>query len=69
MCIGTPMELREIKGDTGVVELGGTTKEVSLELIEEPKVGDYLIIHAGYAIQKIDKAAADKTIADFRRFG
>lgn len=63
MCLGFPMKLIENKGITGVAELGGIRKEIGLLLLENVAVGDYVIVHAGYAIQKLDEKAAQETIA------
>lgn len=62
MCIGIPMKVIEIKGNFGIVELGGVRKEVSLFLLAQVKIGDYVIVHAGFAIQKLDEAEAKKTL-------
>mgnify|MGYP000193373011 CR=1 FL=1 len=63
MCLGIPMRVIEKKEMTGVVELGGVRHEANLQLVEEVEVGDYLIIHAGFAIQKLDEKEARETIA------
>ena len=63
MCLGVPMKLIKNKGITGVAELGGLEREVGLQLLESVKVGDYVIVHAGYAIQKLDEKEAVETIA------
>ncbi|MEK7699895.1 MAG: HypC/HybG/HupF family hydrogenase formation chaperone [Planctomycetota bacterium] len=63
MCLGFPMKLIENNGITGVAELGGIRKEIGLLLLENVAVGDYVIVHAGYAIQKLDEKAAQETIA------
>ena len=65
MCLAIPMELKEIRGETGVVEVGGVRREIQLTLMEDPKVGDYLIVHAGFAIQKLDKEQALKDLELF----
>lgn len=66
MCLAVPMKLEMIQGNTGVVELDGVRLEVGLDLLENPQIGDYLIVHAGYAIQKLDVEEARKTLALFR---
>lgn len=66
MCLAVPMKLEKKEGNTGTVELDGVRLEVGLDLVESPQVGDYLIVHAGYAIQKLDAEEAEKTIALFR---
>jgi len=59
------MELKEVRDETGVVEVGGVRREIQLTLMEDPKVGDYLIVHAGFAIQKLDK---DQALKDLELF-
>ncbi|MPN45603.1 hypothetical protein SDC9_193170 [bioreactor metagenome] len=59
MCIAWPMRLLEILPDHyGVAELDGVRRRVGLRLLSEVKVGDYVLVHAGYAIEKIDSAEA-----------
>ena len=62
MCLAVPMKLIEIEGDKGIVELSGVKKEVSLRLLKEVKKGDYLIIHAGFAIERMDEEEAQETL-------
>lgn len=62
MCLAVPMKLEAIDGEIGTVDIGGVKRNVGLTLIEEPKVGDYLLVHAGFAIQKIDEDEAAETI-------
>ena len=63
MCLAIPMKLIKIEGNKGVVELSGVKKEISLDLLKEVKIGDYLIIHAGFAIEKRNEEEAKKTLA------
>jgi len=60
------MKLTEIRGDRGVADVGGMKREIGLQLLESPSVGDYVLVHAGFAIQKVDEAEAQKTLALFR---
>ena len=62
MCLGIPMRIVEKEGDQGIVETGGVKREVSLQLVEGVKVGDYVIVHAGFAIQKLDEREAEETL-------
>jgi hydrogenase expression/formation protein HypC len=62
MCVATPMKLVTVKGDEGVAELGGVTRKVSLALLESASPGDYVLIHAGFAIAKVDEEEAMLTI-------
>ena len=57
------MRLAEIEGELGKVELGGTVREVGLQLMEGLAVGDYVLVHAGFAIQKVDRDEAEATLA------
>ncbi len=63
MCLAIPMKLIKIEGDKGEVELSGVKKEISLKLLKEVEIGDYLIIHAGFAIEKLNEEEAKKTLA------
>lgn len=66
MCLAMPARVVEIReGDLAVVDLAGVRKEVSLALVDEVAVGDYVILHVGYALQKLDTDEAEKTLALF----
>ncbi len=69
MCLALPVRVVEIgsgKGeDWAMVDLGGVTKEVSLALLDGVEVGDYVILHVGYALSKLDPEEASKTLALF----
>jgi len=66
MCLAIPMELVSIRGKTGIVRAGGIEKTIHLGLVEDLKIGDYVIVHAGFAIQKLDKEEAKKTLEIFK---
>jgi len=66
MCLAVPMKVVEVSGARGVVDLGGVRKEVGLDLLEDVAVGDYVIVHAGYAIEKLKPDEAQKTLDLFR---
>ena len=59
------MKIRKIVGNKGIVDIGGVEREVGLNLIKEVKVGDYVIVHAGFAIQILDEKDALETLALF----
>ena len=63
MCLAIPMKIIKIEGERGVASLSGVRREVGLGLIKEIKVGDYVIIHAGFAIQRLDEAEAQRTLS------
>jgi len=62
MCLGIPMKVVEIEGDNAVAEAGSVRKGIRLDLIEDVAEGDYVLIHTGYAIEKIDREEALETI-------
>ncbi len=66
MCLGVPSQVVEIKGESAVVEVGGTRREISLSLLDNVRVGDWVILHAGFAIEKLSPEEAEKTLALFR---
>lgn len=64
MCLAIPARVVEIAADDqAVVDLGGVRKEVSLALVEDVGVGDYVIVHVGYALTRLDPEEAEKTLA------
>jgi hydrogenase expression/formation protein HypC len=62
MCLAVPMKLIKRDKDIGIVELGGVERQISLMLLSDAKVGEYLIVHAGFAIQRLDEEEAHKTL-------
>lgn len=67
MCLGVPMEVVEIAGNRAWVSAGGTKREIRLNIIDErPEVGDYVIVHAGFAIHRIDEEVAKETLEMFK---
>lgn len=62
MCLAVPMKLESIDGDLGIVNIGGVKRKIGLMLLDKPAAGDYVLVHAGFAIQKIDEKEAKKTL-------
>jgi hydrogenase expression/formation protein HypC len=60
MCLAIPSKILSIKGNTAEIDVGGNTKEVNITLTPEAKVGDYVLLHAGFAINVIDEQAAEE---------
>lgn len=67
MCLGIPVKIVKKKGTVGVGEIAGVKREVDLRLVEEIEVGDYVILHAGFAIQKLDEKEAKETLELIRQ--
>lgn len=66
MCLAMPARVVEVgAADQAVIELDGVRKEISLALVDGVQVGDYVIVHVGYALQKLDTDEAEKTLALF----
>jgi len=58
MCLAVPGKVIDIEGKTAVVDFGGVKREVRLDLLPDVKVGDYVIVHTGFAIEKLDEKRA-----------
>ena len=73
MCLAVPGRVEEIVERDGVrmgrVNFDGIVKEVCLAYVPEIAVGDYTIVHVGFALSKIDEESAQKTLATFREMG
>lgn len=70
MCLAIPAQVVELRdGDNAVVDLAGVRKEISLALVDNVAVGDYVIVHVGYALNKLDPEEAAKTLALFVEIG
>ena len=63
MCLAVPARVIEMRDDLlGLVELGGVVREVCFMLLPDVRVGDYVLLHAGYALQKVDTVEAEETL-------
>lgn len=67
MCLAVPMKITEINGNRAVCELDGLSRGANLSLLPGANVGDYVIIHAGFAIQKLDVRRAEETLSQIRK--
>jgi hydrogenase expression/formation protein HypC len=66
MCLAIPAQVIEISdAETAVVELGGIRKSISTALLDEVAVGDYVIVHVGYALERLNVAEAEETLRLF----
>jgi hydrogenase expression/formation protein HypC len=68
MCLSIPAKIDSIEGDMAVVSVGGVTYKASLQLIDDAAVGDYILLHTGFAIQKISEEEAAETLRVFKEF-
>lgn len=65
MCLAIPTQILSIDGSQAEVEIGGVRRTISLALTPEARVGDYVIVHTGFAISVLDEAEARETLSLF----
>ena len=66
MCLAIPSKITRIENNMATIDVDGVQRQASLLLLEDAKVGEYVIVHAGFAIQRIDDEAAKETLALLR---
>ncbi len=66
MCLAVPLKIKEISGCEAVCERDGISRKARIDFIKEPKVGDYVLIHAGFAIERINGKQAEEDMAAAR---
>ncbi|MDA3954674.1 MAG: HypC/HybG/HupF family hydrogenase formation chaperone [Bacteroidales bacterium] len=66
MCLSIPGKVIKIEVDFAEVSVGGTIVKVGTQMVDDVKVGDYVLVHAGFALQKIDEKEALETLQLFR---
>jgi hydrogenase expression/formation protein HypC len=72
MCLAIPGQIQSIEGGdlrNGCVSFGGMVKDVCLAFVPEAQIGDYVIVHVGFAISKVDEVAAKETLAMYEESG
>ena len=70
MCLAIPARIEELATPgNAIVNLRGVRKEISLALVDDAAVGEYVIVHVGYALQKLDQEEAEQTLALFAEMG
>jgi len=70
MCLALPCRIVELRaGEQALIDVAGVGKEISLALVEDVAVGDYVIVHVGYALTRLDPEEAAKTLALFAELG
>ena len=66
MCLGIPMKVKKIEGDFAHVESGRLIRTINIQMMPQVKVGDYVIVHAGFAIERLDEKRAKETLDIFK---
>ncbi|MBI4808593.1 MAG: HypC/HybG/HupF family hydrogenase formation chaperone [Nitrosomonadales bacterium] len=70
MCLAIPARIEEMTTPgNAIVNLGGVRKEISLALVDDVAIGEYVIVHVGYALQKVDQQEAERTLEMFAEMG
>jgi hydrogenase expression/formation protein HypC len=67
MCLAVPVKITSVEGDQAEVDIGGVSRKVSITLTPEARVGDYVLLHTGYAINVLDEAEAQETLSLLER--
>lgn len=62
MCLGIPVKVKEINGQEALVEVGGLKQTVRIDFVPEVKAGDFVIVHAGFAISILNEEEAEETL-------
>ena len=68
MCLSVPAQVISIDGEIAKVSVGGSIVNANLNLVEDIKIGDYILLHTGFALQKIDEKEAMETLKIFEEF-
>lgn len=66
MCISVPMKVLKINGQRGIADIGGMSQQIDLRFLSHVEVGDYVIVHAGFALQRLDQNEAEETLSLLR---
>lgn len=66
MCLAVPMLVKTIENDVALCEIDGVQREASLMMLDDVGIGDYVLIHAGFAIEKLDEQEANLTLQALR---
>jgi hydrogenase expression/formation protein HypC len=69
MCLGIPMKIISITENEAIAQVEDVKREISLDLIDNANVGDYVLVHAGFAIEKMDASTAQESIRLRKNFG
>ena len=62
MCLGIPLKIIELDGKLALAEMNGVKKKIRVDLLPHIKLGDYVMVHAGFALEKIEKQQAEETM-------
>jgi hydrogenase expression/formation protein HypC len=60
MCLAVPAKIVELRGETATISVDGALRDVNVSLVDEPRLGEYVLVHAGFALQKWDQTEYDE---------
>ena len=69
MCLAVPMKIIKKDGHCAIGEAGGVSREINLRLLEDARIGEYVLVHAGFAIETIDEHEAEETLKLMAQIG
>ncbi len=69
MCLAVPARVTEIEGNTATIDIMGNTRSADITLLDDVAIGDYVLVHAGFGIQKLDPSDAEETLQIFKSLG
>lgn len=62
MCLAIPMKIKRLEGEMAQVEAGSLMRRINIQMISNIRIGDYVLVHAGFAIEKLDPKKAQETL-------
>lgn len=66
MCLAVPARVTEIEGNTATIDIMGNVRSADITLLDDVTIGDYVLVHAGFGIQKLDPSDAEETLGIFK---
>ncbi len=69
MCLAVPARITEIEGNTATIDIMGNVRSADITLLDDVTIGDYVLVHAGFGIQKLDPSDAEETLGIFKSLG
>ncbi len=69
MCLAVPARVTEIEGNTATIDIMGNVRSADITLLDDVTIGDYVLVHAGFGIQKLDPSDAEETLQIFKSLG
>ena len=68
MCLAIPLRIKEVDGDEALAERDGVSRRIKVGFIKDPRPGDYVIVHAGFAIERVDEQQAIDDLEAWKEF-